>query len=561
MKSFAANWCDDILAGRQGLDSIALVYAYQDFLAKKDRKTNGIYYTPEYIVDYIVKNTIGQKNIEATTKIIDMTCGSGVFLIYAYNYIVEIDNEKNLPINIKKIIIEQHIFGIDIDKNAVEVAKLALLICVLKGECEAIIENEIHNFLVNGFLSNNILVGNSLLNFDDFEHSFDIVIGNPPWVSLSGKFGNDILNEEAHQYLIQKYNGNAYRPNLYEYFVHRGLDLVKEDGLFSFIVPDRLGFNEQFVSLRKRILENYTIQELLYKANFPNIATDTLIFRFLHQKPTNDTTLMVGEFDKFVQNKLQVTYLDMKEYQFIYQQNIQYSNIIECIFNDIKNKSLGSIFETKVGVIVDTSQVTNERIDSNQKAILKGKGIGRYTIKNTFYITYIKENIKGGTNDVNKLGASEKVLLRKTGAPLYATYDNSGVFPEQSLYFIFNPKVALSLKYITALINSKLFNFVYMNVLITNKDSTPQIKKVDLDKFPVRLVDIGNDTEKKIYETIIKDVDMIMRLHEKLKGQLTQDRIAQWQERITYYENQINELVLDIYGITDITERNLMLHS
>ncbi len=589
------------------------------------RKAGGVYYTPEYIVEYIVQNTIGKKitEIEQTTKItevekevaklriVDPSCGSGSFLLGAYQFLLDwhlnyyakypqttktkkeqpLTSEGKLTSGVKKRILLNNIFGVDIDVNAVEVTKLSLLLKAMEGETEVTIQNALllFNERVLPTLDNNVRSGNSLIDYDfygnklDFDPfvekkikpfdwkvnfpqafkqgGFDIVIGNPPWVSLSGRFGNDILNEEAHQYLIQKYHGNTYRPNLYEYFVHRGLDLVKEGGLFSFIIPDRLGFNEQFINLRKRILENYTIEELLYKAPFPNIVTDTLVFRFLHQKPKPDAILLVGEFGDTPQPKKQLEYLQTLEYQFLYQTDQQTSALVDSIFNNLNCVALGTDFETKVGVIVDTSQVTKERTDNDQKVILKGRSIGRYTIGEKFYIDYTKENIKGGTNDVNKLGAPEKVLLRKTGIPLYATYDNSGIFPEQSLYFIFNPKNGLSLKYMTALINSKLFNFLYINALVTNKDSTPQIKKVDLDKFPVRLIDMQNATDKKMYDDLINAVEMIMGLHAKLQEKLTEAQRTQWEKRIIYYENLINDLVLDLYDITNPTDRELILQS
>jgi hypothetical protein len=465
-----------------------------------------------------------------------------------------------------------------------------LLLKALENETVASINQALNTFheRVLPSLDENIKSGNSLIDTDFYDineiefdvftekiikpfnwkqkfpqvfkksKGFDVVIGNPPWVSLNGRFGNEILNEKAQNYLLIKYKGNTYMPNLYEYFVHKGLDLVKNKGLFSFIVPDRLGFNAQFISLRKRILENYVIEDLMYKAKFPNIVTDTLIFRFRKEKPNENTELNVGEFEKFFQIKKQYDYFKTNDFQFDYQENNLKQSIINKIFNSENKQPLGNLFETKTGVIVDTSKVSNQRENKNQKVILKGKSITKYSKNQIFYIDYIKENIKGGTNDINKLGAKEKVLLRKTGIPLYATYDDSGIFPEQSLYFIFNNKTQMSLKYITALINSKIFNFIYLNVLVTNKDSTPQIKKIDLDKFPIRMIDFQNIEEKKIHDLIVQYVETILKLNEKLKTTVKIEEVESLKGRILYLEEQIDNLVCDLYHLSD-EEKELIL--
>ena len=166
-----------------------------------------------------------------------------------------------------------------------------------------------------------------------------------------------------------------------------------------------------------------------------------------------------------------------------------------------------------------------------------------------FFFDFTKENITGRTTDKNKLGAKEKVLLRKTGFPIISTYDLSGVFPEQSLYFIFNNKTKNSLKYFTALINSDVFQFVYINKLVTNKDSTPQLKKTDLDKFPVFVCDIKKKEEKEKHDEIVKQVDLLLKLNDELTDATLQSKIEQISSRIDHCQDRINKYVFDLYNI------------
>lgn len=570
------------------------------------RKAGGVYYTPQYIVDYIVRNTVG-KLVEGKTPkevseitICDPACGSGSFLLGAYQFLL--DWHKNYysenPQNSKKIkenpltpegtlttaekrrILINNIYGVDIDNNAVEVTKLSLLLKCLEGETEASINQQTKLFSgerVLPTLDKNILCGNSLIDFDFYDNNldfgeekkikpfswqksfpsifakggFDAVIGNPPWVSLSGKFGNDIVNSDALNYLISKYSGNTYAPNLYEYFVYKGLDLINRLGKFSFIVPDRLGFNSQFIELRKKILLEYRIVELLYKAHFPGIVTDTLIFQFTKKnQENNENDIVVGEFGKQLQLKSVSGYLTDPSYQFNYENNNFITQILNKIFNNERNIALSEITETTSGFGGKSKELYDSQNHKRQIKVLRGRSINKYSISQYYFFEFIKENITGRTTDKNKLGALEKVLLRKTGYPIISTYDNTGVYPEQSLYFIYNNKSELSFKYLTAIINSKIFQFVYINFLVTNKDSTPQIKKVDLDKFPVFCCDFTNNQEKEKHDKIVELVETLLQLNKEIQDVSLESKKTQIKNKIQYCEDKIDQLVYELYELT-----------
>ncbi|MBV6513588.1 MAG: Type IIS restriction enzyme Eco57I [Ignavibacteriaceae bacterium] len=168
------------------------------------RKAGGVYYTPQYIVEYIVNNTVG-KLVEGKTpeqvsklKIVDPACGSGSFLLGAYqflldwhrNYYNDADSgilpgkgkkedllrpDGNLTTSEKKRILLNNIYGVDIDVNAVEVTKLSLLLKCLEGETEASISAQLRLFneRVLPTLDNNIKSGNSLVDTDFYENELD----------------------------------------------------------------------------------------------------------------------------------------------------------------------------------------------------------------------------------------------------------------------------------------------------------------------------------------------------------------------------------------------------
>jgi hypothetical protein len=445
----------------------------------------------------------------------------------------------------------------------------------LEGETAGSVEHTLIYERILPSLDDNIQDGNSLIDTDFYkmqlefgeekkvkpfnwqkafpaifqQGGFDVVIGNPPWVSLKGKFGHKILNQKALQYLQVKYQGNTAMPNLYEYFVSRGLMLFNQSGVFSFIVPDRLGYNQQFVSLRKKILENYQIEFLLYKMPFPGIIADTLVFRFAHKTSENLTKpILVGEYEKRPQQKTVNDFMSEVGYRFIYESNDEVAGILHKIRQNPHCKPLGSIVETTSGVGARTSAIMEKRMNQRQVKIVRGRSIQRYFFGKTYYFEFITDNITGRTVNRNKLGVKEKVLLRKTGYPLIATYDNSGIFPEQSLYFLFNNCSDNSLKYITAVINSPLFQFVYINHLVTNKKSTPQLKKIDLDRFPIYLCK-GQD--KETHDLIVQYVDRLLRLYERKSTLLLSQQSRQIEHEIEHYEREINRLIYELYGLTE----------
>ncbi len=166
------------------------------------KKAGGVYYTPQFIVDYIVKNTVGAllkgktPNKVSEIKILDPACGSGSFLLGAYNYLLKWhlnyysgqdkkrlsdklykgrDDEYHLTIQEKKRILLNNIYGVDIDPQAVEVTKLSLLLKVLEGENKDALESQQKLFQERALpdLENNIKCGNSLIGPDIYELELD----------------------------------------------------------------------------------------------------------------------------------------------------------------------------------------------------------------------------------------------------------------------------------------------------------------------------------------------------------------------------------------------------
>ncbi len=281
------------------------------------KKAGGVYYTPKYIVDYIVKNTVGKllegKNPKSAVglKILDPACGSGSFLLGAYQFLLdwhlrwhaENDPEKwaagkspaifkgpggswRLTAAKKKEILLNNLHGVDIDPQAVEVTKLSLLLQVLEGESAETITAQRRLFHDRALpdLSRNIKCGNSLIEPSDLggqllrdndlydqlnpfdwkreypdimkRGGFDVVIGNPPYVrqeSLS----------EMKELFSKKYESFDGMADLYTYFIELGIKLLGPNGFFGIIVSSsflRASYGE---ALRKTITRHATIRSIV----------------------------------------------------------------------------------------------------------------------------------------------------------------------------------------------------------------------------------------------------------------------------------------------------------
>ncbi len=524
------------------------------------RKEQGIYYTPTYIVDYIVKNTVGELLKEKKTniekiKILDPACGSGSFLIKAFDYLNEYfaskEEYKQKKIDsqgvysIKTEILKKNLYGVDLDNKAVEITKLNLLLKAAEKRRKLPEEAELHIKQGNSLIDDEEIDGKNFFKWiGEFqEGTFDVIIGNPPWVSIKGKQKSVDMNENELNYLLQKYPCDTYMPNLYEMFIWKSLSLLKDGGFLGLIVPDRLCTNQQFINLRKHILENFSIRNILLKAPFPGIIADTVII-ILEKRKTNNL-IEIQEYAKTPIKIKPKSILNSADEAFLYIPRKIY-DIFEKITSNKDVNLLGDIVLTTSGCGAKSSEIKSEKEKNHQIELLKGESILRYNIRKNFWFEFTDKNLSGRTRDEKKLSKKFKVLLRKTGSDLIAAFDDSGTYPEQSLYFIYteNDTQKELLMFILAILNSKLMNCYYKNFAITNRDSTPQLKNVDLDRFPIIIPENKEELTKKV-EQIIK----VNKIIKKFGDKQTLEK-AKREEEIERLDAEIDEIVYKIYGLS-----------
>ena len=573
-------------------------------------KAGGVYYTPNYIVDYIVENTVGEqlkhRNLKTIDnyRIIDPACGSGSFLIICYQYLINWylqqykqdptkyknyiwkmqDGSYSLRITERKKILTRHIFGTDIDKQAVEVTKLSLLLKALEGvkaeEIQLGLRSMLHERALPN-LANNIKCGNSLISTNLYVHyaldetnnnlmkinpfdwkaefkevfddgGFDTVIGNPPWVSLTGRFGNDIYTDIEKSYLRLTYpEANTYMPNVYEYFLYKDFELLKDNGYFGNIVPDRLASNIQFTKLRKMLLSTSSLKHLVFRTPFPGVTADTLIIIYKKCKDINNR-VTVSEYNNEIYEIQQNTFDKNPNFVFSFQ-----SKLSKKLNDKVNIRPLSYYYLSTSGFGGKSKCVTNTQISKKQIAVFKGESISRYIITHQFYFEFIPKNITGRTTDKKKLGVKTKILIRKTGNQIIAAIDESGTFPEQSLYFLYKPSSKLSPYYFLALLNSKLITYYYQQNLITNKNSIAQIKKEDLDRLPIPYLNLAQKEDKGLHDSIVNlSKQMCTLISEQALSTGDHSKIK-FERQISPIDNEINQQIYKLYNLT-VEEINII---
>ncbi len=323
------------------------------------KKAGGVYYTPTYIVKYIVDNTVEKlcegKNLKelAKIKILDPACGSGSFLIVAYQKMLDKhlewymankpknhkdqvfqkrEDEWQLTLQEKKRILLNNIHGVDIDSQAVEVTKLNLLLKALEGESKESIANVKKWFREPALpdLGSNIKCGNSLIDFDIIDHlqdlsdderdnelnrinpfswqeefpdimkvgGFDAVVGNPPYIRIQTMKEWAPVEVEHYKRVYQSASKGNY--DIYVVFIEKALQLINKNGKMGYICPHKFFQAKYGQPIREIISEGKQLDEIVHFGDiqiFDGATTYTCLFFLSNSSSTNFEFIKVNDLN------------------------------------------------------------------------------------------------------------------------------------------------------------------------------------------------------------------------------------------------------------------------
>ena len=491
------------------------------------RKQDGVFYTPQYITKYIVENTVGRLCAEKKAElniveddyqsdqrrqlqtkkrlldqlkayrdwllqltILDPACGSGAFLNAALQFLMaehkHIDEMEAKVTGatiefqgVENSILENNLYGVDINEESVGIAQLALWLRTAKP----------HRKLNS--LNQNIKCGNSLISdpaiagdkaFDwqkefpqVFEKGgFDVVIGNPPYVNAIEI--KKSYTSEAFNYIKRNYETAKGTVDLYIYFFEKGLSILKMDGVLAFITPNRYLSASYGAALRNYIIERYSFYQLIDysdKRVFEDASTYPVITML--QNSQSNPNVMCGKFDEETHKLICKNYPSDKL-------NILEESILGFLLNDklsITQKVISQgLALTNAGAINATS--TAKEADDYAPLIMEDPS--GYKLINTgtidpFYTTwgnntltkqgkqyltpYLPNNDPRISANRHNLYSSPKIIISKIGLKCEAFYDSNGEYASIDTNCIHSFKDGYLPEYVLCWLNSKLYNYMF----------------------------------------------------------------------------------------------------
>ena len=622
-------------------------------LKTSKRKKDGVFYTPDYITKYIVENTIGEycenkkaefqltdfanttdfrdkkgkltkigkeyfdkiqkyKNWLFDLKIIDPACGSGAFLIAALDFLIsehqqtdaliyQITGESIKLFETDKAILEKNIYGVDINEESVEIAKLSLWLHTAKKE------RKLSN------LSATIKCGNSLVDnievaknktfvwqkeFADIVESggFDIVIGNPPYVRSRD------IDQIQNDFIINHFQFVQSGFDLATLFIEKGLNLLKKTGILGYITTNKFFTARYGQKLRKHLIEEQKFRTIinLKSGVFVDTPVETVVMIISHsvnsfinysQLKPNEALRKIDaietlEFETIKKAPNQIIYLPVNDIQKIISTKIKNCNLkLKDYFN----------FHAGAGITGIESKLTNKSTHENHLPVYSGSNIWRYFHTEPSYWT--------SPNMIRSFNAKNVVMVRELSTKNRAVlFDDDMLLAGLNSITFVSPSIDNNDKYkFILLFNSKFFGMLYeLFYETTRTHSNLRYKEIYLSEMPIN--DLNNlDTNTcvslfsemnllteqkikidnsftKLLQSDLKEIKITNRLSnwyllkpaefiDELKKQKFELKLQQKNEWITYFEeekkkispwiekivhidNQIDNLIFDFYNLT-----------
>lgn len=500
------------------------------------RKKDGVFYTPQYITKYIVENTIGKlcydkkaefgiveseyfsdKKRQIATKkslldklenyrdwlknitICDPACGSGAFLSAALQFLKKehhLINEMQAKVTGGGIafayfdndILENNLYGVDINEESVEIAKLALWLRTAQPNRKL------------SSLNNNIKCGNSLVSdptiagdkaFDwetefpeVFEHGgFDVIIGNPPYVVLPPT--------QLQSYRYTKGNNNTYVA-----FVEQILRITNDKKNIGLIIPTTWYAGDNYLDFRNYLLSKKLIRQIIQLPyNIFEAYIDTTIVILNGESQQKEVS--VYKYD--IHNNTHEINVDAFEYidSSIWLKygkvflNKQLISIFDKVWNNAINVKLGTIASVNRGCLPPKEHELSKIKDSYYNIPWFSSQVFRYTIdtQSRDYVSY--ENLRENKaielyNSVPKIMARQ-LLSRQFRINMTLITEPTAF--KKNLYAIYNVDPKIDIRYLLAYLNSKLFSYCEVNFNSSlQRDDFPAFSLTDFKEFPIPIV-------------------------------------------------------------------------
>jgi len=536
---------------------------------KTKRKKEGVFYTPKYITKYIVDNTVGKlceekkaelsivdeeytkgrrnrkketikkldKGLQTYKKwllninICDPACGSGAFLNQALEYLIAehtyIDELQAHLLgrsivfhDVSNHILERNIYGVDINEESVDIAKLSLwLRTAQKGRELTTLNNNLK--CGNSLIDDTEVAGDKAFNWQkEFPEvfakgGFDVVIGNPPYV-----FAREKITEKEKDFYSRNFLSSEYQVNTYILFIEKSCNLIRKNGLFGLIVPNAWLMVKSASNLRKYLLENSSINKILNISghSFEVANVETVIILAQRNNTTNNQIKIFqneGSIFKHLHNSKQSTFHKKENFEFTVFLDSESIDLTEkirknsVILNEISLIKAGlKAYEKSKGTPPQTADDVKSRpfdyffkYDETTYKYLEGKDVLRYGLNWTgAFLKYGEHLAAPRTFDIFD---GQKIIIREiTGnypISINATFSDETYLFNMSNIAVLPGNKDINLKYVLVVLNSKLMAYYFLkNTAKSIRKMFPKIILNDLRKFPFK--EIGKNEQQPFIE-------------------------------------------------------------
>ncbi|MCD5383457.1 N-6 DNA methylase [candidate division WOR-3 bacterium] len=546
---------------------------YEQFISKEERILLGQVYTPDEIIDYILTRVGYTISADLKNKkIIDISCGSGAFILRAANILIKNLKRKKYSYSSIFEILQNNIWGLDINPFSLKLSELNLLLATFDILEE--IKKTNPTFKTKGF---NLFLTNSVNKRDssdnetvfclknkmrEFKGGFDFVIGNPPYLEAKKMPGE--LKKVCRENFPEVAKGAF---DLYFCFIKMALDLLNATGMFGYIIPNKVQVLKSARWLRKCILDNFSIEEIVDISNleiFKNISVYPILLFIKNQKKKDNRIRTYDSIDRLEKVKLgdyQPT--EIKQNDFINTEDFIFytlpqENIGLKIYEKMSSKHhfLKEYLDIRWGISFHKKGIINDfvfrkPVSLNPRPILgadissRHSEVFQYQIRwNGFWIDYNEEKAKKINNPFppRRIFETPKLIIRQNAEKLTVAVDSAGKWYLKDVLFSGRlteraKKESISLEFLAAVLNSRLLNYYYsilfkgghvnngylhflvsyLNtlpiVLMTTKEQLEIVKRVNilLEKYDEDIKSIIDGKICEIYELSDTETNFILR--------------------------------------------------
>jgi type I restriction-modification system DNA methylase subunit len=608
---------------------IRLTTAHRAVVEEKPevKKAGGVYYTPRYIVDYIVQHTVGELVKGKTPKqisqlrVLDPACGSGSFLLGAYEYLLRYhldwytentpeklaskreppiyrgpNGEWRLTTAEKKRILLNNIYGVDIDRQAVGVTKLSLLLKVLQGETQETLGQQLRLWRERALpdLGDNIKCGNSLIGPDYWEGKqmalldeeeirrvnafdweaefpeimaaggFDAVIGNPPYVLLQDEF----RDTRQLTYFRTSFAAASYKIDTYHLFIERGIHLLRNGGRCSMITPANFLTNNHLASLRRLMLEKCSIGHILAidQGVFQGISVDNAIFVMTRNGLGSDMFPLVHAGAEGAQlHEVSKTTISVE--RALSDQYVLFTGSSEHALNHLWNRIWRNSRPLKEVAYVNFGKQLRNRKEFTEDVIkvesvtqlsepyrpcYTGRDVTRYHIDwNGLACLDDEVARRGGCWDPERQNAKDKLITRQIGTNPEFALDRNGYQCLNTVFMVVAKGTDADPRLLLGLLNSTLLKAFWLNRFYDHRRTFPKIKGTYLLQLPVYTVHFSDPADVARQNRMVALVERMLELHKRQAAARTAADRELYARQIEATDREIDHLVYELYGLTE----------